>query len=115
MITHFYSPKLSHAKARGKTWLGECLPLHYVASLISEREKLTEYKRFAGIKVEIQIRSTLQHAWAEIEHDIGYKGENSVPDSLKRNFSRVAALLEVADIELMQLLLNPIFCLIQHP
>jgi len=77
--------------------------LHYVASLISEREKLTEYKRFAGIKVEIQIRSTLQHAWAEIEHDIGYKGENSVPDSLKRNFSRVAALLEVADIEFVKI------------
>jgi len=73
--------------------------LHYVVSLSEGRKKLKEYKRFREFKVEIQIRSILQHAWAEIEHDIGYKGENSIPESIKRNFFRVAALLETADIE----------------
>lgn len=77
--------------------------LHYVVSLDKKRTKLVEYKRFTNLKVEIQIRSILQHAWAEIEHDIGYKGEISIPESLKRNFHRVAALLETSDREFVSI------------
>lgn len=77
--------------------------LHYVISLNKERKQLTEYTRFKNFKSEIQIRSILQHAWAEIEHDIGYKNEQSIPDILKRNFYRVAALLETADIEFVNI------------
>ena len=77
--------------------------LHYIFSFTNHRKQLTEYKRFKEIKVEIQIRSILQHAWAEIEHDIGYKGEHSIPDVLKRSFYRVAALLETADIEFVNI------------
>lgn len=73
--------------------------MHFVASCLSERTRLGEYQRFDGIKFEIQIRSILQHAWAEIEHDLGYKGITSIPDAYKRNFNRVAALLESADLE----------------
>lgn len=79
------------------------MSLHYVVSLNDERKKLTEYKRFQDIRIEIQIRSILQHAWAEIEHDIGYKGEITIPDTLKRNFHRVAALLETADIDFVKI------------
>lgn len=73
--------------------------LHYVVTLLDERQGLSEYKRFGNKKFEIQIRSILQHAWAEIEHDLGYKGKQTIPDTLKRDFYRVAALLETADIE----------------
>jgi putative GTP pyrophosphokinase len=79
------------------------MSLHYVVSLSDSRKKLIEYKKIGDIKIEIQIRSILQHAWAEIEHDIGYKGENAVPDNLKRNIFRVAALLETADIEFVNI------------
>src|SRR5262249_43337388 len=44
----------------------------------------------------------LQHAWAEIEHDLGYKAGN-IPDKFRRRFSRVSALLELADEEFMNL------------
>ena len=77
--------------------------LHYVASLSEERAKLTEYKKYKGLKFEVQIRSILQHSWAEIEHDLGYKGENEIPKTAKRTFYRVAALLEQADIEFVKL------------
>jgi putative GTP pyrophosphokinase len=77
--------------------------LHYVVSLNKERKSLTEYRRFRNLKFEIQLRSILQHAWAEIEHDLGYKNELGIPDSLKRNFYRVAALLETADIEFLNI------------
>jgi putative GTP pyrophosphokinase len=73
--------------------------LHLVASIDSSRLKLTEYQRYNGLKFEIQIRSILQHAWAEIEHDLGYKGKSSIPDSYIRSFNRLSALLESADIE----------------
>lgn len=73
------------------------LSLHYVISLNSDRCKLTEYKAFEGLNAEFQVRSILQHAWAEIEHDTGYKTENSVPTPIRRQFSRLAGLLEIAD------------------
>jgi predicted RNase H-like nuclease/ppGpp synthetase/RelA/SpoT-type nucleotidyltranferase len=49
----------------------------------------------------IQVRTVLQHAWAEFEHDIRYKGSipaEHVPD-LDRRFSLAAGLLELADRE----------------
>ena len=60
--------------------------LHYIVSLNSSRNNLAEYKSCKNLKFEIQIRSILQHAWAEIEHDIGYKSKGSIPEIVKRNF-----------------------------
>lgn len=68
-------------------------------SLNKERGFLKEYSAFKDLKLEIQIRSILQHTWAEIEHDIGYKSELEVPKSIRRKFSRMAGLLELADQE----------------
>jgi putative GTP pyrophosphokinase len=73
--------------------------LHIVANISKERCRLSEYKKYKSIKFEIQIRSILQHAWAEIEHDLGYKGKSSLPETQIRSFNRLAALLETADIE----------------
>ena len=49
----------------------------------------------------IQVRTVLQHAWAEFEHDVRYKGSipaEHVPD-LDRRFTLAAGLLELADRE----------------
>lgn len=75
------------------------LSLHYIASLTKKRALLPEYVRFKNMRFELQIRSVLQHAWAEIEHDLGYKLEAELPDTVKRDFSRLAGLLELADEE----------------
>lgn len=79
------------------------LSLHYVVNLTNNRTKLTEYASYKTIKAEIQIRSILQHAWAEIEHDIGYKSVNGLPNEIKRYFSRLAGLLEIADDEFIKI------------
>jgi ppGpp synthetase/RelA/SpoT-type nucleotidyltranferase len=73
------------------------LSLHFVLALDSKRARLPEYQKYAGRHFELQIRSTLQHAWAEIEHDLGYKGSNTLPENLRRQFSQVAGVLEMAD------------------
>jgi predicted RNase H-like nuclease/ppGpp synthetase/RelA/SpoT-type nucleotidyltranferase len=54
-----------------------------------------------GRIAQVQVRTVLQHAWAEFEHDIRYKG--SVPAEhvvdFDRRFTLAAGLLELADQE----------------
>lgn len=71
--------------------------LHYIVSLKGERSELREAKRFKNLKIEIQIRTILQHAWAEIEHDLGYKTVGDIPDDIRRTFSLLAGHIELAD------------------
>ncbi|WP_343980279.1 DUF6119 family protein [Pseudonocardia aurantiaca] len=77
------------------------LSLHYVLQLDAGRSALPEYSGYKGLKFELQIRSILQHAWAEIEHDLSYKPSVSVPSEIKRRFSRLAGLLELVDAEFL--------------
>jgi len=73
--------------------------LHYVIALQLNRLALPEYARYAGLKAEIQVRTILQHAWAEIEHDIQYKSVEVIPTPIRRRFMTLAGLLEIADRE----------------
>ncbi|MGN0814919.1 MAG: GTP pyrophosphokinase family protein [Candidatus Coproplasma sp.] len=76
------------------------LSLHYICYL----SKDSGYpENICNKKFEIQIRTILQHTWAAIEHDIGYKSEFGLPREYERGFSRVAGLLEVADDEFIRL------------
>lgn len=75
------------------------LSLHYICSL-KDNEEYPD--RLKGKKFEIQIRSGLQHIWAEIEHDLGYKSKFGVPREIRREFSKIAGLLEIADDEFVQ-------------
>jgi putative GTP pyrophosphokinase len=75
------------------------LSLHLVATMTSDRLALAEHSRFRGYRAEIQIRSILQHAWAEITHDLDYKSSVTIPREARRAFFQVAGLLELADNE----------------
>ncbi|MGG3281347.1 GTP pyrophosphokinase [Paenibacillus solani] len=79
------------------------LSMHYVIKLRENRISLPEYSRFKNCSAEIQIRTILQHTWAEIEHDLGYKSKLEIPKDIRRNFSRLAGLLEIADSEFMRI------------
>jgi hypothetical protein len=71
--------------------------LHYVCRLAPAGE--------AGLPpesaCEIQIRTVLEHAWAEIEHDLGYKARHALPAGARRRLGRLASLLELADQEFL--------------
>jgi ppGpp synthetase/RelA/SpoT-type nucleotidyltranferase len=60
--------------------------------------------RYAGLTGEIQVRTILQHAWAEIEHDIRYKSPEAAPASIRRRFNSLAGMLEIADREFQAIL-----------
>ncbi len=68
--------------------------LHFVVSMSEVRLGLPENAAYRNLCAEIQIRTVLQHGWAEIEHDLGYKYENA-PTDIKRRFARAASFLEV--------------------
>ena len=72
---------------------------HLIVRLKDDRVALSDWRNFDGIYFEIQVRSILQHAWAEIEHDLGYKSSIDVPQEIHRRFARLAGILELADDE----------------
>jgi ppGpp synthetase/RelA/SpoT-type nucleotidyltranferase len=69
--------------------------IHYVCSTVGAPH--------ADFRFEIQLRTVLQHAWAEVEHDLGYKVDDAMPEAIRRRFSRVAGLLEIADQEFVSI------------
>ena len=68
---------------------------HLILETTDVIEELAPYK---NMTFEVQIRTVLQHAWAEFEHDIRYKqGPNPAPAQVDRLFTLAAGLIELAD------------------
>ena len=68
---------------------------HLVLQVNDSLEELAEYE---GFTFEVQIRTVLQHAWAEFEHDIRYKqGPKPPTPQVDRLFTLAAGLIELAD------------------
>jgi hypothetical protein len=79
------------------------LSVHYIAKLDDNRTKLRENQIFKDMHCEIQVRTLLQHAWAEIEHDRNYKFGGVLPKEIKRRFFLAAGTLEMVDREFQSL------------
>lgn len=80
------------------------LSVHYIVQLKEEKLTATE-AIYSGFRCEIQIRTVLQDAWAQIFHDRQYKTGLSigVPSKLLRRTNLLAGNLESLDYEINSL------------
>jgi putative GTP pyrophosphokinase len=76
--------------------------LNCICKHLEKRVSDVEYKRFAGIWCEIQITSILSHAWSEMEHE-WYDLREAYPEEVKRKFSQLAALLQLAESQFVDI------------
>lgn len=68
---------------------------HLILEVDGAHDELRDY---VGFIFEVQIRTVLQHAWAEFEHDIRYKQGHKAPSpQVDRLFTLAAGLIELAD------------------
>src|SRR5262249_14104459 len=70
---------------------------HFVCKLGKKRLQLPEYQALGDLKFEIQIRTVLQHAWAELAHDRSFKFGAALPAIIQRKLNLYSGLLEIAD------------------
>lgn len=76
---------------------------HFVVKIKKDWTKTPNYRGLENLKIELQIRTILMHAWAEIEHRLAYKKTEHIPKNIRRKFFRISAILEDADEQFQEI------------
>ncbi|MEZ2442816.1 GTP pyrophosphokinase family protein [Chitinophaga sp. RCC_12] len=77
--------------------------VHLIVGVKKEWLATPDWRDHGEKRIEIQVRTLAEHIWAETSHTLFYKNEESIPDTIKRDLSRLSALLEVVDEKLQNL------------
>ena len=76
-----------------------------IVSIKKEWMVAPQYRDCEDLKFEIQIRSELMNAWANISHQIFYK-KVPLSKAVTRKLYRLSALMEIGDSEISQLIVS---------
>lgn len=76
---------------------------HILIQIRDEWASTPNYEGLQHITVEVQIRTLLMHAWAEIEHKLNYKSKDQIPQPLQRKLFSLSAKVEEADKQFEEL------------
>jgi putative GTP pyrophosphokinase len=76
---------------------------HMIAKIPKGRSPNLIDDSFSDYKFEIQIRTVLMHAWAEIQHKLAYKSKSQIALSMRKEFAFLSAKLEESDFQFERL------------
>lgn len=97
ILRKLFNPLKSEDKVHGEDASSFGYMSHHYECNLGDSYSGPRYNSIRNITFEVQCRTIAMDAWANISHYLAYKGEESIPPELRKDFFAISGLLYVAD------------------